>query len=76
MANKMRSEWKIIGGFLGIKNSEIKKLAEDHGAEPKFAAWCMLVGWRDSAEGSEQDKIQTLKGALLDVEREDIADML
>ena len=66
----------MVGGFLGIKLSEIKQLEIDYKSEPKYGAWNMLVGWRDSSEGSVRDKIQTLKGALVDVDREDIADML
>ena len=66
----------MVGGFLGVTRAEIKELAEEHKTEPKYAAWCMLITWRDASEGSVRDKIQALKGALLDVDREDIADMM
>ena len=76
LAKEMDGDWMMVGGFLGVKLSKIKQLETEYKTQPKYAAWNMLVGWRDSTEGSVRHKIQALKGALVDVDRQDIADML
>ena len=76
LAEEMEKDWKRIGGFLGVKHSQIRDLAAEHKDEPTYAAWTMLVSWRDSQEGGVEGKRQELQTVLQDLGRHDIVHML
>lgn len=76
LAKEMQQDWRMIGGFLEVAHTTISELATEYKADPVYAAWTMLVRWRDSAEGDTAGKREQLRAVLLQLEREDIVDML
>ena len=76
LSKEMDGDWKVIGGFLGVKHSQIQELIAEHKTDPLYAAWSMLVAWRDSTEWSGDSMRQQLKAALLDADRSDITHKL
>ena len=70
--------------ILGLRHSEIKELAAEHKSEPTYAAWSMLVAWRDASDGgvgeacggSNEEKRQQLMSVLVQMGRQDIVDLM
>lgn len=62
--------------ILGVKHSEIKELVTEHKSEPTYAAWSMLVAWRDASGGGAGEKRQQLVSVLVQMGRQDIVDLM
>ncbi|XP_041484362.1 uncharacterized protein LOC121430980 [Lytechinus variegatus] len=73
LSNKLGSEWRMVGTFLGFKNSEIEIILEQH-PNIKECIFQMLLRWR-KVNGAEATK-ERLKKVLRRSEREDLTFIL
>ena len=62
--------------IVGVKHSEIKELAVEHKSEQTYAAWSMLVAWREASRGGVGEKRQQLVSVLVQMRRQDIVDLM
>ena len=76
IGNKLGVDWKTLGGYLDIPLSRIKQLEDENAKNTRYAAWLLLVEWRDSHSGSIGDKKKILKSALQEINRRDVIELL
>ncbi|XP_030848594.1 uncharacterized protein LOC115927213 [Strongylocentrotus purpuratus] len=73
VSNKLGSEWRMVGTFLGFNNSQIEVMHEEHRVI-KECIFQMLLQWRNT-NGVEATKTK-LKKALQRSLREDLVDFI
>ena len=51
-ATKLGEKWKQLGATLGMNPHDIEGIYEKHSGDQNFAAWVMLIHWRDVSKAT------------------------
>ena len=76
IAQQLGGKWKQLGAYLGLNFTDIECLQKDNPEDTLYAAWAMLVMWRDSDKVGLDEKKEMLKQAIGDLNRTDLQDIV
>ena len=76
IAKELGSDWKTLGGFLGIPHAVIQRIHQTYPGETLHCGWCMLIEWRDGHNEDTKSQEEDLKNALQDHGKLDVIKLL
>ena len=75
IAERLGGQWKLLAPRLGMTLMQIKDIKRKN-SDVIYAAWAMLLEWRDALKIPTDEKRRKLRLALYKLKRPDIQDLL
>ena len=76
IATKLGPEWRRLAVRLGVDFKKIDEIESKYSGDHEYAAYVMLLQWRDDPETSMDEKTKDLLKALQRMNRPDIQDLV
>ena len=76
IATKLGPEWRRLAVRLGVDFKKIDEIEAKYSSDQEYAAYVMLLQWRDDPDTSMEQKRQDLLRALQKMNRPDIQDLV